>query len=91
MAGTTDSHIVHLGSHLKPEFRAPYRLGSQDYKYDYVRGGCGLECGSNAKYGIKEWGNIQGVAPLIKCLENKETFECQPSVEQVFENLMKII
>ena len=91
LAGTTDTHIIHLGSHLKPEFRAPYRFGRQDYKYDYVRGGCGLECGSNAKYGIKEWGNIQGVAPLIKCLENKESFECHPSVEQIFENLMKII
>lgn len=87
LAGTTGTHIIHLGSHLKPEFRAPYRNGSQNYKYHYVRGGCGLECGSNAKYGIKEWGNVQGVAPLIKCLENKETFECHPSIDSVIEKL----
>jgi hypothetical protein len=92
LAGTTDTPIVHLGSSIKPEFRIPYRNGGkQDYKYSYVRGGCGLECGSNAKYGIKEWGNIQGVAPLIKCLENKPTFECHPSVEQVLESIKSLI
>jgi hypothetical protein len=91
LAGTTDAHIIHLGSHLKAEFRIPYRKGRQGvYKYDYVRGGCGLECGSDAKYGIKEWGNVQGVAPLIKCLENKPTFECQPSVLQVLQRIMEI-
>lgn len=87
LAGTTDTHIIHLGSSLKPEFRIPYRKMRQDYKYSYVRGGCDLECGSNAKYGIKVWGNIQGVAPLINCLENKPTFECHPSVEQIIELL----
>lgn len=91
LAGTTETPIVHLGSSIKPEFRIPYRNGSQDYRYKYVRGGCGLECGSNAKHGIKEWGNIQGVAPLIKCLENKPTFECHPSVEQVFESIKSLI
>jgi len=90
LAGTTDTHIIHLGSHIKPEFRAPYRHGTQDYKYRYVRGGCGIECGSNAKYGVKEWGSIQGVPPLIKCLENKPTFECHPSVQSVFLEIMKI-
>jgi hypothetical protein len=91
LAGTTDAHIIHLGSHLKAEFRIPYRKGRQGvYKYDYVRGGCGLECGSDAKHGIKEWGNVQGVAPLIKCLENKPTFECQPSVLQVLQRIIEI-
>jgi ADP-heptose:LPS heptosyltransferase len=87
LAGTTDTQIIHLGSHITPEFRIPYRNGSQDYKYDYVRGGCDLECGSNMKYGVKEWGNIQGVPPLIKCLENKKTFECHPTVEQVINKI----
>lgn len=85
LAGTTDANIVHLGSSIKAEFRIPYRNGSQSYKYRYVRGGCALECGSDAKHGIKEWGDIQGVAPLIKCLENKPTMECHPGVEQVLE------
>jgi ADP-heptose:LPS heptosyltransferase len=100
LAGTTDTPIVHLGSHLKPEFRMPYRFRNSQSRcfvhngklvYYYVRGGCGLECGSDAKYGIKEWGNIQGVAPLIECLENKPTFECHPSVLQVFEVIQKIM
>lgn len=91
LAGTTNSNIIHLGSSLKVEYRAPYRNGSQDYKYKYVRGACGLECGSNAKYGIREWGNIQGVAPLVKCLENKETFECHPSMEQVLNEVKSFL
>ena len=90
LAGTTDTNIVHLGSSLIPEFRIPFRKGNQDYKYGYVRGGCDLECGSNMKYGVKEWGNIQGVPPLIKCLENKETFECHPSVEQVINHIKNV-
>ena len=39
------------------------------------------------KYGVKEWGDIQGIAPLIGCLENKKSFECQPSTQQVIEYL----
>lgn len=46
VAGTTDAMIYHLGSSISPEFRAPYRNGSQSYKYEYIRGGCGIECGS---------------------------------------------
>jgi hypothetical protein len=43
------------------------------------------------KYGVKEWGDIQGVPPLIGCLENKKTFECHPSVNQILEIITKII
>lgn len=91
LAGTTDANIVHLGSSLAPEFRMPYREGSQNYKYAYVRGACGLECGSDMKHGVKEWGNIQGIPPLIKCLENKPTFECHPPVDAVIEAITKLI
>lgn len=90
LAGTTDTFIIHLGSSLIPEFRIPYRNGSQHYKYDYVRGGCDLQCGANMKYGVKEWGNIQGVPPLITCLEKKKTYECHPSVEQIIESIQSI-
>jgi len=91
LAGTTDTDILQLGSSINKEFRAPYRNGSQDYKYHYVGGGCSLFCGSDMKYGVKEWGDIQGVPPLINCLENKPTFECHPSVEQVFNKILEII
>jgi hypothetical protein len=91
LAGTTDANILHLGSSIKPEFRIPYRNGSQSYKYHYILGSCNLFCCSNMSYGIKEWGNIQGVAPLIKCLENKETYECHPNVDNVFNVIKDLI
>jgi len=91
LAGTTDSEIVMLGSSIKPEFRIPYRHGNQDYKITHVGGSCKLNCSSDMKYGVKEWGDIQGVPPLIGCLENKKTFECHPSVNQILEIITKII
>jgi ADP-heptose:LPS heptosyltransferase len=89
IGGTTDSEIIMLGSSIKPEFRMPYRKGSQNYKMTYVPGGCDLHCCSDMKYGVKEWGNIQGVAPLIGCLENKKTFECHPTLEKVYKFIKK--
>lgn len=94
LAGTTDANIVQLGSSINPSFRIPYRYKSenpQEYKYFYVKGKCNSMCCSDMKYGIQEWGNIQGVAPLIKCLENRETYECHPSVDDVFDVLKNLI
>jgi ADP-heptose:LPS heptosyltransferase len=31
LAGTTDAHIIQLGSSINPEFRSPFRKGSQEY------------------------------------------------------------
>jgi ADP-heptose:LPS heptosyltransferase len=90
LAGTTDANIIYLGSSIKPEFRMPYRQGNQTYKSFYIAGTCSLTCASNMKHGVKEWGNIQGVPPLIGCLENKPTFECHPSVLQVFDKIIEI-
>jgi hypothetical protein len=83
LAGTTDTQIIQLGSPINNKLRAPYRKGNQDYKYNYIKGNCELMCCSNMKYGVNEWGNIQGVPPLIKCLENKEKYECHPDVDDV--------
>ena len=55
LAGTTDAWIVQLGSSIHPEFRAPYRQGSQDYKYRYVKGTCNLHCASDMKYYLRDW------------------------------------
>jgi hypothetical protein len=97
LAGTTDVTIIHLGSSIKPEFRIPYRRKSgqesrctySDNKltYQYVRGGCGLECASNMKYALEYWDDINSVPPLIGCLEKKPTYECHPTFEQVYEVL----
>lgn len=91
LAGTTDTNILQLGSSINPEFRSPYRHGSQEYKYHYVRGGCGLHCASDVKYGVKEWNTIQGVPSLVGCLEGKKSFECHPSILQVYQKIIDII
>lgn len=91
LAGTTDCEIIQLGSSINPEFRSPYRKGSQEYKYHYVRGGCGLNCASDMKYGVREWGSIQGIPSLVGCLERKSTFECHPSVLSVYQKILEII
>jgi ADP-heptose:LPS heptosyltransferase len=91
LAGTTDSEIIMLGSSIRPEFRLPFRKNSQDYKQHYTSGGCRLSCASNIKYGVEEWGNIQGVPPLIGCLENKPSFECHPPVHSVLHKIENII
>ena len=89
VAGTTDANIIQLGSSIDWRLRAPYRNGGQEYKYQYVGGSCNIACSSNMKYNVKEHGSIQGVPPQVKCLENKPTFECHPTVDQVFEAILK--
>ena len=90
LAGTTDSHILQLGSSVKPDFRAPYRNNTQSYKYDYVSGSCNIFCASDLKYAVKEWGTINSVPSLVNCLEKKPTFECHPNVIDVYNKIMKI-
>jgi len=91
LAGTTDAFIIQLGSSINNKLRAPFRYNSQDYKYKYVSGPCDIFCASNMKYGVREWGTIQGIPRLIDCLENKTSFECHPNVDQVltFLNIKK--
>ena len=91
LAGTTDAEIIQLGSSINPEFRSPYRKGSQEYKYHYVSGGCGLHCASDMKYGVREWNSIQGVPSLVNCLERKETFECHPTIFSVYNKVLEIV
>ena len=91
LAGTTDCEIIQLGSSINPEFRSPYRHGSQQYKYHYVNGGCELHCASDMKHGVREWGSIQGIPSLVNCLENKKSFECHPSVLQVYLKVLEIV
>jgi autotransporter strand-loop-strand O-heptosyltransferase len=90
VAGTTDVNIIQLGSSIDNKLRAPYRNGSQDYKYQFVRGGCGIFCSSNMKYNSLVHGSIHGVPPQVKCLEDKPTFECHPTVDQVYEAVLKL-
>ena len=91
LAGTTDGEIIQLGSSIHWKLRAPFRKGTQEYKYHYVDGECKIACASNMIYGVKEWGSIRGIPPLVKCLENKSEFVCHPSVLQVFNKILSLI
>ena len=90
LAGTTETHIIQLGSSLNPKLRAPYRFGNQKYKYSYVPGTCNLMCGSSMEYGLRAHGTIHGVPELVFCLENKPTFECHPGVKNVVNEIKKV-
>jgi autotransporter strand-loop-strand O-heptosyltransferase len=97
LAGTTDTHIIQLGSSIDPEYRAPYRKGTQKYKYSYLGGSCKLFCASNMKYSLRDWEHgynggtpLQSVTLIDTCLENKPTFECHPQSDKVFEEVKKI-
>ncbi len=91
LAGATDTMILQLGSAINPYFRAPYRKGTQSYKYEYIGGTCNIHCNSNLKYYVKEWGHINSVPPLPNCMENKPRFECHPFPNQVIDKINKIL
>lgn len=93
IAGTTDVNILQLGSSIDNKLRAPYRGPnvSQDYKYAYSNGGCEVFCSSNMKSNVQVHGSIQGVPPQVKCLENRPTFECHPTVDKALHDLLNLI
>ena len=90
LAGTTDTHIIQLGSSIHPSYRAPWRKGTQQYKYSYVLGGCGLHCASDLYYSLRDWGNIQSVTLIHTCLEGKPSFECNPGYGQVSKEVINV-
>lgn len=90
LAGTTDVPIFQLGSSIHPYFRAPYRKGSQSYKYSYIPGSCKIHCASDLHYSLRDWGNIQSVTLIHTCLEKKPSFECKPSPEIVFSKVIEL-
>mgnify|MGYP003949934351 CR=1 FL=1 len=83
VAGTTDCNIIQLGSSIDYRLRAPWRNGSQSYKYQYVSGSCNIFCASNLKYGLIEHKDIHGIPPLSDCKENYDEFLCHSSVNSV--------
>ena len=89
LAGTTDVNIIQLSSSIDYRLRAPYRNGSQSYKYRYVDGGCEM-CSSDMASNIKVHGSIHGVPPQVKCLKDKHFDECHPTVEQVYNEVISL-
>jgi len=99
-AGTTDTHIIQLGSSIDPRLRAPYRNGTQTYKYSYILGECKIFCASNMRYNVQHNGKHSLMAPVPFCLERGESINqdiepdpniylCHPTVEQVYQEVIK--
>tara|TARA_R110000772_G_scaffold81439_2_gene173253 strand:+ start:33676 stop:35646 length:1971 start_codon:yes stop_codon:yes gene_type:complete len=91
LAGTTGTHIIQIGSSIRYEKTAPYRNGSQNFKFDFVGGtGCTLFCASNPKYSVKEWGTINSMPYYPECQEKFTEFKCQPTVDQIFDKIKRL-
>jgi hypothetical protein len=90
-AGTTDSNILELGGAIDPYYRTPYRNGSQNYKHKFVGGSCKIFCQSDMKYNTDGSVKITDGFPTHGCYENKPTYECQPSVNAVFNAVLEFI
>jgi len=91
IAGCTDTTILQLGSAINPKLRAPFRNGSQDYKYHYLSGTCDIFCNSNLFYNVVHWGDINHIPPQPGCLENKPTFECHPIIDKVIKKIEEVL
>lgn len=100
LAGTTDAYIIQLGSSIDPFLRAPYRKGSQSYKYSYVSGECNILCSSNMEYNIKYNDHHKLMAPVSFCLERAESigkdidpdpeiYKCHPTFDNVMKEIIK--
>tara|TARA_R110001592_G_scaffold9061_1_gene48706 strand:+ start:1850 stop:3859 length:2010 start_codon:yes stop_codon:yes gene_type:complete len=90
LAGTTDCNIIQLGSSINYKFRAPWRRGSQKYKYQYIGGTCNIACASDIKYGLKEHDDIHGIPPLIDCREDYNEYLCHPTFKNVLNAVKSI-
>jgi len=101
LAGSTDSYILQLGSSIDFRFRAPYRKGSQKYKFSYIGGECNLCCASNLEYAIKFNKRHNNIPPIAFCLERTDSFwkkdnfdeniyRCHPTVDRVFNEIIHI-
>ena len=42
---------------------------------------------SDLRYNVIEHGTLNEVGPIVYCLEDKETFECHPSVDSVINEV----
>jgi len=91
LAGTTDTRIIQLGSAIDWRFRAPYRKGTQKYKYEHIGGSCQLFCNSNLFYNVQGWGTINAIPPMMDCKEKKEAFECHPTSQKVINVLSRFL
>jgi len=91
LAGATDTNIIQIGSSINPYYRAPYRNGSQHYKYCHIPGECKLFCASDLKYSLNICRNLSNFPIATDCLENYESFKCHPTPNQVFKKIINYV
>jgi ADP-heptose:LPS heptosyltransferase len=91
LAGCTDTHIVQPASSIDPYYRAPYRHGSQQYRYHHVAGDCQLYCASDLAFFHRHHGSFNVIPPLTTCLDGRAAFDCQPDAGQVYAKIMEIL
>lgn len=87
LAGTTDTHIIQLGSYIHPLSKTPFRKGSQTYKYTFIGGVCKLFCASDLKYSVDVVQSLQNYPIGKQCLEKYSEYRCHPTPEQVFDEI----
>jgi len=90
LAGTTDVNIIQIGASTRYEKTAPYRKGTQNYKFHHVGGECKIFCATDIKYSVKEWGTINSQPYLPECQEQYDDFYCHPTPEQVFFKILEV-
>ena len=91
LAGCTDTYITCIGSSINPYWYAPYRNGTQSYKFLHINGECLAFCASNAKWSVVEHGSSNSIPPLPECLEGRPSFACHPSPDKVFASVLSIL
>lgn len=91
LLGTTDTNIISMTSTIHPHYRAPFRNGTQDYKQKFVGGLCKIFCHTDMKYNSNGDVKISGGFPVAGCFENKPTYECHPSVDDVFKTFLSLL
>ena len=91
LAGCTETYIIQVGASVNPIWRAPYRHGTQNYKYKYIGGPCASFCASDLKYSVIEHGTMNSVPPLPYCLEGRLNYDCQPKWENVLKVTLEAI
>ena len=84
-----NNHITELATAWETYYYR-YRKGIENYNLDYIRGSCNAECLSNPKICLEQVGSLNILKSGI-CYLNKNTYECHPTPEQVYESVLKII
>ena len=90
LAGCTDSHIFQIGASIDPRKTAPYRHGTQDYKFHFVGSDCKKFCATDPKYSVSNWGTMNALPFYPSCLEGYSEFKCQPGPDQIFNKIMEV-